>query len=106
MTYGGSIDLRRTWLDPIVSRLWDQWDGGDGASEFGLDQDDPIIGTISSATELMVAFPDERPLTITTANDEGPLLGIPSIQRRWAYPSNFATSSLSAQPWCQPGVHR
>ncbi len=60
-------------VDPILACLWDQWNDGAWEFGFGFDEDDPDMPTISDRDALMTAFPDERPLTVTTTDEDGPI---------------------------------
>jgi hypothetical protein len=60
-------------VDPILASLWDQWNDGPWEFGFGFDEDDPDIPTIRDRDALLTAFPDERPLTVTTTDEDGPI---------------------------------
>jgi hypothetical protein len=61
-------------VDPILARVWDQWDGGEGAWEFGFDEDDPDVPAFHDVSALIAGFQEEQPITVKTENEDGPIL--------------------------------
>jgi hypothetical protein len=108
-------DLRRLQatspelVDQIIARLWDQWDSGDGAWEFGCDLDDPDVPTAKDMDAFLAAFPDEQPLTVEIVNGDGePILmdpfdpvamGVPEALHRY-----YVEHSTMVSSWFAPTI--
>jgi hypothetical protein len=107
-------DLRRVresrpseLVDPIVQYLWEQWKDPDQREwVFEVDENDVNPPDPQNVEQLLVAFPDDKPLSVPVDGEDGPtfmdpfdsaLMGVPSALDKY-----YIEQSTMVSMWHSP----